>query len=124
MDRRFRDAIAPFYLFLCLVLGGSAQGIWANMTLQLVGLAILAWALLGPDSEPPGRSARSLLVIAVLAVAFVALQMVPLPPWLWEGLGGRSQIIEGFGVLGIDPGWLPVSLAPYRSFDALLGLIP
>ena len=42
MDSRLRDAIAPSYLFLCLLLGGSAQGIWANMTLQLVGLAILA----------------------------------------------------------------------------------
>ena len=38
MDSRLRDAIAPSYLFLCLLLGGSAQGIWANMTLQLVGL--------------------------------------------------------------------------------------
>jgi O-antigen ligase len=124
VDSRLREAIAPSYLFLCLLLGGSAQGIWANMALQLLGLGIITVAIWNPAPEPLGRPAKNLLVIAALAAALVALQMMPLPPSLWQSLGGRSQIVEGFGILGFSPGWLPLSLAPYRSFDALLGLIP
>src|SRR5581483_8764729 len=42
-----RSLIAPLYLFGCLILGGSAQGIWQNMVLQLAGVSIVAWALAG-----------------------------------------------------------------------------
>src|SRR5207302_7614479 len=49
--KRMREAAAPLYLLLCLILGGSAQGIWANMVLQLLGLAMLAWAALAPVDE-------------------------------------------------------------------------
>ena len=44
MVSRARQLVAPLYLFLCLIIGGSAQGIWGNMVLQLLGLAIIAWA--------------------------------------------------------------------------------
>ena len=44
MSSRFREGLAPAYLLLCLVLGGSAQGIWANMVLQLLGIGVIAWA--------------------------------------------------------------------------------
>ena len=46
MAKWAREAIGPAYLFLCLILGGSAQGIWQNMALQLLGLALIAWAAL------------------------------------------------------------------------------
>ena len=61
MVSRLREGIAPVYLFLCLILGGSAQGIWANMVLQLLGIAILAWAALAPAGEPLFAPARQLL---------------------------------------------------------------
>src|SRR5438067_1969922 len=89
MASRLREGVAPAYLFLCLVLGGSAQGIWANMVLQLLGIGILAWAALAPAEEPLLPPARQLLILALLAVALVALQLVPLPASLWPHLPGR-----------------------------------
>ena len=44
MNSRARAMVAPAYLFACLILGGSAQGVWQNMILLLAGLAIIAWA--------------------------------------------------------------------------------
>ena len=41
-----RSAIVPAYILLCLILGGSAQGIWSNAALQLLAVAIIAWSLL------------------------------------------------------------------------------
>ena len=59
MASRAREAAAPVYLFACLLLGGSAQGLWANMLLQLLGIGLIAWAALIPQSRrrraPPGR---------------------------------------------------------------------
>ena len=72
MVSRLREGVAPAYLFLCLILGGSAQGIWANMILQLLGIALLAWAALAPAEEPLLPPARQLLILALLAVALVA----------------------------------------------------
>ncbi len=125
MASRFRNAIAPAYLLICLILGGSAQGIWQNMILQLLGVAMLAWAAWpAAAGQEMNRPARHLLVLAALAIALVALQMVPLPPSVWTQLGGREAVANDYRVLGIDPPWLGLSIAPYRSFDSLLGLIP
>lgn len=124
MDRRAREAVAPAYLLLCLILGGSAQGIWQNMALQLLGLAILTWAAWLHAAQPLARPARHLLVIAVFAIALVGLQSVPLPASMWTKLGGRVAVADGYRILGLSAPALPLSLTPYRTLDCLLALIP
>jgi len=124
MISRYREAVAPAYLFLCLLLGGSAQGIWENMVLQLLGLAIIAWAAWLGAGHRVAQPARHLLLIALAAIALVALQMVPWPPAIWTRLGGREVIAEGYRILGMGAPWLPISVTPDRSLDALLWLIP
>src|SRR3954462_3226952 len=46
-----KSAVAPLYLFACLLLGGSAQGAWQNMALQLAGLALIACAAIYPSND-------------------------------------------------------------------------
>jgi O-antigen ligase len=124
MPSRSRALVAPAYLFACLVLGGSAQGIWQNMLLQLAGLAILGWAALDKGEEPVARPARQLLMIAIAGLTLVALQMIPLPPEVWTHLGPRAKVAEGFRALGVAVPWEPLSLAPASGIDALLRTIP
>jgi O-antigen ligase len=122
--RKLREAVGPLYLFACLILGGSAQGVWTNMFLQLAGIGILAWAAASVSDQPLSRAARQLLVIALLALALVLLQLVPLPSGLWSGLGGRSRIALDYQLLGLPLPALPLSLTPDESVRALLTLIP
>jgi len=122
--KRIRESVAPLYLFLCLILGGSAQGIWANALLQLLGLALIAWAAAEPRNEPLAPPARQLLLLAILAVAVVALQLIPLPPSLWTHLGGRTAFGSDYELLGLKAPALPISLSPYKSLDCLRSLIP
>ncbi|MEO7278201.1 MAG: O-antigen ligase family protein [Sphingomicrobium sp.] len=124
MLKHLRQAVAPLYLLLCLVLGGSAQGIWANMVLQLIGLAIIAWAAAAAVKEPLVRPAAQLLGLAALAVALVVVQLVPLPASIWSGLGARHALASDYGLLGLRVPALSISLTPYNSVDSLLGLIP
>ena len=123
MPNAARSAVAPLYLFACLLLGGSAQSIWGNMLLQLAGVAIIAWAAVAPADAPLPRAAKALLLLAIVAVAVVALQAVPLPPSFWAH-GARARIAEGYQLLGVPVPSLPVSLTPYASLSELLCLIP
>lgn len=124
MASRTRQLLAPAYLFLCLVVGGSAQGIWGNMILQLLGIAIIAWSAMSSADEPLTKSARQLLGIVLLGIAVVAIQLIPLPATLWENLAGRREIADGYQILGIPTPSIPISLTPYKSLDSLLGIIP
>jgi O-antigen ligase len=118
-----RSSIAPVYLFACLILGGSAQGVWENMALQLAGIAIIAWAAAAPSPDQLGRPAKQILLLSMIAIGVVALQSVPLPPTIWAR-GIRAQIAEGYGVLGLPAPGLPISLTPYASLNALFSIIP
>lgn len=119
-----REAILPFYLFLCLLMGGSTQGIWANALLQLLAIAILAWSALTRDPQALPRAGRQLLTIAGgLALLFVA-QLVPLPPALWTALPGREFLASGFNLLGLPLPWLPLSLSPYDTVTTATTLLP
>ena len=122
MPSAVKSAVAPAYLLACLLLGGSAQGIWQNMLLQLAGLAIIAWSA-ATGEEPLPKAAQSLLMILVAALAVVILQLIPLPASLWTG-GLRGRIVEGYAILGLNPPPLPISLAPYAGLNTLFGIIP
>ncbi len=124
MSDRLRQGIVPAYLFLCLLVGGSGQGIWANVFLQLAAVAIIAWAFLHRRTEPHLLSVRRLGVLVALLLGLIALQLIPLPPAIWTGLSGRAMIADGFALLGLAPAWQPLSLAPYDGVATALALLP
>lgn len=124
MASRARQAVAPLYLLACLLLGGSGQGIWANMLLQLFGLALIAWSALARPSAELTLPARQLLWLGLAALGLVALQLIPLPFALWAKLGGRSALAADYRTLGLAPGLLPASLTPYRGLATVLSWIP
>lgn len=121
MTARLMRFALPAYLLLCLIIGGSAQGVWANLLLQLLAVAMLAALALRPDRAPAARSA-----LPVLGAAFVALalaQLVPLPPPIWTALPGRALVAHGFDLLGMPRPWLPWSLTPTATLAALFPLL-
>lgn len=120
---RVRSAVAPLYLFACLLLGGSAQGIWQNAMLELAGIAIIGWAALARSGQPVPRHARPLLLLAGAVIIVVALQLVPLPASMWAH-GVRERAMGEFALLGMPAPAFPLSLAPYDSLATLLRFIP
>jgi len=124
MLSRSRAFVAPAYLFACLILGGSAQGIWQNMVLQLAGIAIIAWAAASKTEEPLSTASKQLLWLAVAVIVVVGLQMIPFSPAVWTHLGGRGPIADGFRAIGMPLPPEPLSLTPAASLNSLLGIIP
>ena len=119
-----RQFVVPLYVGLCLVLGGSAQGIWFNLVLQVGAIALLAWAALTRSPSATTGSGRVLGWIIAGAVVLTIAQLVPLPPALWTALPGREPIELGFSLLGQDLPWLPWSMTPYQTIAAALALLP
>lgn len=122
MKATARDAAVPAYLFACLIAGGSAQGLWNNAALQLLGVALIGWSAY--DAQPPSRPARSLLLLAAATLALIVVQLLPLPPPLWTSLPGRGLVESGYPLLGYPLPWLPLSLDPYDTLAASYALLP
>jgi O-antigen ligase len=121
---RLSTFVPAAYLFACLILGGSVQGVWQNMALQLSGVAVVAWAALNSVEEPLTPAARQLLYIGIFAVAVAAMQLIPLPASIWRSLGPREPIAASFLTLGMQVPAEPLSLTPAAGVDALLKFIP
>lgn len=121
---RARQAILPGYVLLCLLIGGSVQGMWGNAVLQLGAVGLLVWAALTSDPQTISRPARWLLAIVGGLLLLFVIQLLPLPPAIWTALPGRSQFVEGFSMLGMQLPALPISQSPYDTVAAAMTLLP
>lgn len=131
--RRWREPGSVFLLTASLMIvaalaGGASQMHSLRLALvELVGLALLAACLIqklyadGPTVHSRHAFAATL---SVLVVAIPLVQLVPLPPAVWTNLPGREQLTLALGVVGMEPGWAPISLAPDQTWKAALALIP
>lgn len=123
-DLRLRHLLIPAYVGLCLLIGGSAQGIAFNVFLQLLAIGLLAWAALTRRPSMVSGEARFLSWVIVGTAFLFLLQLVPLPPALWTALPGREPVAAGYRMLGMDLPWLPWSLTPQQTIASGLALLP
>jgi O-antigen ligase len=122
---RLHIGVVPAYLLICLVIGGaSAAGYWANMVLQLLALPIICWALLVRRGAPISKPSRQIIFIALIGIAVVLAQLVPLPPAMWASLPGREHVADGFAALRLPLPWMPISLDPGQTLASLLWTLP
>lgn len=122
-DRLF--APAALFVSLCLALGGArAGGVAPNAVLQMVAVALLLWQVLERDAPASLPAQRAALGFMLAGVGLALVQLVPLPPLLWQALPGRDFVGAGYALLGIDTPWLPLSLQPERTVAVLLALLP
>ena len=122
--RKVRRLALPAYVLLCLLLGGSSQGVWSNAVLQLIAALMLGYVAVARRGNDLSKPGRSLLVIAVAWIAAILMQLVPLPPSLWQSFGGRELVASGQAMLGYVPGWQPLSLSPFSTVQSAFALLP
>ncbi len=61
------------------------------------------------------------LVLSV--VLLTAAHLIPMPPSMWQSLPGREAIADVFAATGQPLPWLPVSVAPLTTWNALFALM-
>lgn len=120
----WRAALLPAYLCGLIAFGGGGSPApLAELVCEiLAAIALAGWLLATPQAyrdRPAG-----LLAVIGLATVVPLLQLVPLPPSLWQALPGRQDLMAALELVGAADEWRPLSVAPYRTLAALLSLGP
>lgn len=89
-----------------LIGGGGSPEPRAELAVELaaIGAAIL-WSLL-PEGGPI-RVDRLPIILAAALPGVALLQLVPLPPQLWQGLPGRETELAALELVGAAGQWMP-----------------
>lgn len=116
------DWIAIGFIILVFLTGGSSRSDVASLPL-LRGAAVLFgfWAAAGMSRDDWARIRTPLLIIAAL-ILWMVIQLVPLPPTVWQGLPGRETIRMVDDVLGQANLWRPISLTPSQTVNSILAM--
>ncbi len=104
--------------------GGGVYNPQTEMLLELVVVACMiplcaspSWQRgLGPISPVAWLLAGIVLVLPVA-------HLIPLPPTIWQALPGRSIEARSIALAGDPDRWMPLSMAPARTFTSLLSMI-
>lgn len=114
-------SLAALIILACLFGGGGVAYGLPNLVVQIGALVILA--IHGPAVLLFVRKApRGLVALTVATLALPLLQLIPLPPAIWQTLPGRDLLRESFATLGEIP-WHPLTVSSARTVVAFLGLI-
>lgn len=104
-------------------LGGSS---WSDpihhLLLRPVAALLLIPAMYEVRREDVRRGRIGLILLGSL-LFWIMLQLVPLPPSVWQMLPDRQLIAEMDKLSGLESVWRPVSLAPFRGINAAFGMV-
>ena len=100
--------------------GGVAYG-FANLAVQFVAIAVLAFNR-DAQREFWTKAPQPIRWLVAATLALPLVQLLPLPPAVWQALPGRELAIEAYAAAGIE-GWHALSVAPHRTLVSLLGLL-
>lgn len=125
-DRWDAVAIASVTLLaFSFAFGGATQGHALRLALvELAALPLLVLALGRLAQERKWVEHRLALGVLAAIVAIPLVQSIPLPPTVWTGLPGRDQMVLALELSGQEPGWVPLSLTPDRTWNSALALAP
>ncbi|MBX9881072.1 MAG: O-antigen ligase family protein [Sphingomonas sp.] len=110
--------VCAFGLLLTSAGGASRADLMAQAIVRAGAFVALAMVLL---FQPIGvwRGARPVAWLLGATILLVGVQLVPLPPALWQALPGRALFAEAAVLAGRPQPWRPLSLVPSATVNAL-----
>lgn len=114
--------LASFALVVAFLGGSSYPNTFQIAILRPLAPLFLIPALLNLDLDRLNEARLPVFLLGALG-AWMALQLIPLPPGLWQALPGRVVLAELDAMMGQFDLWRPISLAPARTFNALASLV-
>lgn len=113
--------IAAGLLVAALILGGASRvEVLSTLLVRLTAIGVFVLLIARRDSF----RALPKPWLALLAVALVIAQLIPLPYGLWSALPGRQLEVDILNQLPDPHRWMPLSLHPPGTFNTLLSLLP
>ena len=118
--------VAAFVAVALILGGGGTPSAIAEIIVQLAfAVAVILWVWWARDSRAEARRIpRSLTLLAGVIVVLPILQLIPLPPSLWQSFPGRDLVADALAQVDEAQGWRPLSVAPFATLAALLAMLP
>lgn len=118
----------PAFLILCALLaavwiagGGSRADLIGQVVVRgATWLLAIVVVFVGVRLEP--WTLRPVLLILLAALALVLLQLLPLPPAVWEALPGRAMLSTAASVADEVQPWRPLAIVPDAAINAASSL--
>ncbi len=121
---QFITPTAMVVLSAALLLGGGTlQGQPNDAVVIALGL-LLAVVLVAAWPVQVVRPYRIELTLLAAILALPLLQLVPLPPSLWQALPARAALAAQQAAVRVGPHWAPLSLDPAGTWRAWLAMVP
>ena len=116
---------AVVLLAFSFVFGGASRDNALRLALvELAALPLLVLAASRLIRSGEWRKHRFALGLVGATALIPLIQLIPLPPAIWTGLAGRSEMVLALELAGLQPGWVPISLTPDLTWQAFLALLP
>jgi O-antigen ligase len=114
---------------LCILLGvlwiaggASRADVLGQVVVRAVAWSLLVVAILFGE-RPRLGAARPVLFLLSAALLLPLLQLIPLPPGMWQALPGRTLLAEAAAASGQPQPWRPWSIVPGATFNAASSLV-
>ena len=112
-----------FLLTATFAMGGGSRGdITSLVLLRPIAAICFGLGLLGLKVEQIRHYRVPFGFLAAITGA-ILLHLIPLPPSIWGNLPGREIALEATRLAGLESVWRPVSLVPYRGWNALYAML-
>lgn len=107
---------------LWLAGGASRADVLGQVIVRNVAwLALLAMILF--DDRPEFSNVRPVWLLLLAAIALPLLQLVPLPPGMWQTLPGRHPLTQAASISSASQPWRPWAIVPGATINALFSLV-
>ncbi len=123
-DRSPAFLSAAFLLIVAMLFGGGGSRFaLSEMLVQLSAIPALVIGLGKMREAEEWPAFRPLILLCGAAILLVIVQLIPLPPAIWQALPGRELLAEAAGLVGDDSAWRPWSINPELTLQSGLSLI-
>lgn len=116
--------LALAFALVLAIAGGSSRTDTSLLPVLRGTSVIVLLVALGNLGETARQDLRPFAVFSLALVAVMIIQLIPLPPTLWQALPGRAMIASGDQLIGLAAVWRPISLTPAGTIDDALALLP
>lgn len=111
------------FLLLCLLGGGGSRDDIVSLLYLRPAAVICAALMVALPGRIELRLVRFPLLLLVALAVWMALQLVPLPPSIWQELPGRAPLREAAVIAAVQQPWRPISISPDLTMNSLAALV-
>lgn len=122
-SERLAEAAALALLAGAFAFGGGSRGA-GDLVVHLLAVAALPLAVSRAHAHPTsGRPQRAMHAWFAAVAVVLGLQLLPLPPALWQSLPLRNELTAELAAAGAPATWRPMSLDPWGTVRGLLWML-